>query len=64
MNTLCLENYGVSKMETREMKVANGGFWQIAVAVVLYVLSEWDDISAGYKDGISGKAYKYEPCDC
>ena len=25
MNTLCLENYGVSKMETREMKVANGG---------------------------------------
>jgi hypothetical protein len=26
MNTLCLENYGVSQMEMREMKKANGGF--------------------------------------
>ena len=25
MNSLCLENYGVSKMETREMEVANVG---------------------------------------
>ena len=26
MNTLCLDNYGVSKMETQEMKATNGGF--------------------------------------
>ena len=26
MNILCLEKYGVSEMETREMKEANGGF--------------------------------------
>ena len=25
MNTLCLENYGVSKMETQEMKAVDGG---------------------------------------
>jgi hypothetical protein len=31
MNTLCLENYGVSKMETREMKTTDGGGWILAV---------------------------------
>ena len=63
MNTLCLEKYGVSEMETREMKAANGGWWiGVAVAVVLYVLSEWDDISAGFSDGINGNKYDYQPC--
>ena len=62
MKNLCLENYGVSKLETREMKTTNGGWWQVAVAVVLYVLSEWDDISAEFKDGSSGSQYSYETC--
>jgi hypothetical protein len=26
MKTLCLENYGVSPMETQEMKATDGGF--------------------------------------
>lgn len=30
MNTLCLENYGVSQMETREMKTIDGGFVPVA----------------------------------
>jgi lactobin A/cerein 7B family class IIb bacteriocin len=31
MNALCLENYGVSKMETREMKTTDGGIAPILV---------------------------------
>jgi hypothetical protein len=39
MNTLCLENYGVSKMETREIKTTDGGFiqyWAAACLVAYY----------------------------
>ena len=37
MNTLCLENYGVSKMKTREMKEANGGapWWKVVRSLVI-----------------------------
>lgn len=63
MEQLCLQHYGVSQMETREMKTVDGGWWQIGVAVLLYVLSEWDDISAGFSDGISGREYNYNPCE-
>lgn len=31
MNTLCLDNYGVSQMEAQEMKTVNGGVIPVAV---------------------------------
>ena len=33
MNTLCLENYGVSKMETREIRDTSGGIFPILGAI-------------------------------
>lgn len=54
MNTFCLENYGVSEMETREMKEANGGVFgwdDLAIAVITLVvaeiISDWDNFKAG-----------------
>jgi len=54
MNTLCLEKYGVSEMETREMKAANGGLaWYaaigvgIAIAAVTEIIRDWDNFKAG-----------------
>ena len=39
MNTLCLENYGVSKMETRELKTTEGGFFgAILAGIAGYVI--------------------------
>lgn len=37
MNTLCLDNYGVSEMEIREMKDTNGGapWWRIVRAIAV-----------------------------
>lgn len=53
MNILCLENYGVSQMETREMKEANGGFfgWDdlviaVITLVVAEIISDWDNFKA------------------
>lgn len=57
-----LENYGVQELSTKEMKTTDGGFWQYVVAGALYVMSEWDDISAGFSDGINGNEYDYNPC--
>ena len=39
MNTLCLENYGVSKMETREMETTDGGFIPLVVLCVIMFLA-------------------------
>jgi len=52
MNTLCLKNYGVSKMETREMKEANGGWlWPIVVGVaVAEIVSDWEHFKDGLRD--------------
>jgi hypothetical protein len=56
MNTLCLDNYGVSEIETREMKTSNGGWIQVAIAVVALAITvlntDWDkaadDFNRGY----------------
>jgi len=43
MKNLCLENYGISKLETQEMKAINGGGWGfikaiISVAIVVFAV--------------------------
>jgi hypothetical protein len=40
MNTLCLEKYGVSQMETQQMKDTNGGIapW-VVIAVIIFLAS-------------------------
>jgi len=43
MKNVCLENYGVSKLETQEMKAINGGGWGfikaiISVAIVVFAV--------------------------
>ena len=35
MEQLCLQHYGVSQMETREMKTVDGGWWWRAAAKFL-----------------------------
>jgi hypothetical protein len=58
-----LENFGVQELNAREIREIEGGKgspWGYAVAGVLWVLSEWDDISAGFTDGVSGKPYNYK----
>jgi len=57
-----LQNYGVQELSTKELKSTDGGIWPIVVAVALYIMSEWDDISAGFNDGINGNGYNYESC--
>ena len=57
-----LENYGVQELNAKEMTQTDGGFWPIVLAVGLYVMSEWDDISAGFNDGINGNGYNYQSC--
>ena len=37
MKNLCLENYGVSKMETQEMKAINGGGPLLAVVAGFFL---------------------------
>ena len=39
MNTLCLDNYGVSKMETQEMKDTDGGWLHVVRAVKAIVVA-------------------------
>ncbi|MEK9612938.1 MAG: hypothetical protein VW080_03320 [Flavobacteriaceae bacterium] len=34
MKNRCLENYGVSKLETQEAKAINGGGWGLIKAIV------------------------------
>ena len=55
MNTLCLDNYGVSEMETREMKEANGGhpiLIGIAIGLAIEIIRDWDHFKAGFKAGL------------
>lgn len=35
MENLCLENYGVSNLEIREMETTNGGIAPLVVALVI-----------------------------
>lgn len=55
MNTLCLENYGVSQMETREMKEANGGWFALIIGCVSLVIAvlntDWDEAANDFKRG-------------
>lgn len=55
MNTLCLENYGVSEMETREMKEANGGWVALVIgciALAITVLNtDWDKAAEDFQRG-------------
>ena len=52
MNTLCLENYGVSQMETRELKTTDGGVlpWYVYVAIASMIYDAIKGFSAGAKD--------------
>ncbi len=56
-----LENLGVLELSAQESKEVEGG-WGWLVPVALYVMAEWDDISAGFNDGINGNDYNYQPC--
>lgn len=49
MNTLSLENYGVSQMETREMKTTEGGNWWRALILA---------IAAAHEETCSGSSYR------
>lgn len=57
MNTLCLENYGVSQMETREMKTTEGGggkfklFKEAAKALWSAIIAT--DIANEFRDGFN-----------
>ena len=58
-----LENFGVQELNAKEISNTNGGLlWLIPIG--LYVLAEWDDISAGFNDGINGGEYDYKSCNC
>lgn len=50
------------ELSEQEQEELNGGWIGIVVAIGLYVLSEWDDISAGFNDGVGGEEYNYDPC--
>lgn len=55
MNTLCLENYGVSQMETREMKTVEGGhpiLIGVAIGAAIEIISNWDNFKNGLKAGL------------
>lgn len=55
MNTLCLDNYGVSKMETQEMKATNGGWAALVIgciALAITVLNtDWDKAAEDFERG-------------
>jgi len=55
MKNLCLENYGVSRLETQEKKTIDGGnpwVWAILVgAVVNEIIGDWDHFKAGLYAG-------------
>lgn len=50
MNTLCLENYGVSKMETREMETTDGGFIVMLIGGALTAAVVYGAFMKGYDD--------------
>ncbi len=56
MNTLCLDNYGVSKMEIQEMKAVNGGasWWKIVRAIVVAYAAANEACDNCLNDSISG----------
>ncbi|MGC1205567.1 MAG: hypothetical protein WA839_11860 [Flavobacteriaceae bacterium] len=60
-----LENFGVQELDAKEVIVIEGGIrgggspWGYVFAGLLWIASEWDDISAGFSDGVSGKEYNY-----
>lgn len=54
-----LQNLNVAELNAQEIENTDGGYWGYALAIGLYVLSEWDDISAGYRAGSAGKSYNY-----
>ena len=60
MTHLCLENYGVTKLETQEMKATNGGNpYLIALAISLAadflyeVANDWEGNVQAFKEGYS-----------
>lgn len=58
---------GVNALSENESETINGGwhFWAgIAVAGILYLASEFDDIKQGWNDAAGGLDYNYQPCGC
>ena len=68
MKNLDLNAYGVKEMSQQEMLNENGGWWQVAVgilvAVAIYVATDFDDIKQGAQDANDGKEYDYQRCGC
>ena len=54
-----LEKLNLVELNTQELKETEGGWWGAALSLVLYVASEWDDVKAGFKQGVSGQNYNY-----
>lgn len=63
MNTLCLENYGVSQMETREMKAVDGGapWWRVLKAVVVAYTAKNESCGNCLNDAITESIGEVSP---
>ena len=59
-----LQNVNVAELSAQEIRETEGG-WAVGVllAIGLYVLAEWDDISDGWNDHAAGIEPNYEPCN-
>jgi len=51
----------LNDISVEEQTIINGGcLVGILVAIGLYVMSDWDDISQGWEDAKAGKEYNYK----
>lgn len=57
MKNLNLENLGVQELNSKEMDVIDGGWWQAALGTFLYnVVADWRQNVAAFERGINGEA--------
>jgi len=57
MKTINLNDFSVDELNEKEMQDVRGGFipFAVAVAIILSVIDNFDDIRHGLKDGWNGK---------
>lgn len=68
MRTLELENYGVLEMgftetistEGGKNSIGSWGPWGLAIWAAEEIISNWDDIKAGFNDATNHKPYNYQ----
>ena len=58
-----LQNLNVAELSAQEVRETEGGWVGIVLAIGLYVLAEWDDISAGWNDHAAGLDPNYQKCN-